>query len=171
MTPRPEVLDNRTIGGEKPLRVSWELEALHVPLPLAGRLVRVLRAVVEVAMLAMFHSGEHFSLRRAIAFELVRNDHPWDVFQPFKQLAEKLLRGVLVPTALRQNVEHIAILIHRPPQIVPFAVDRQKDLIEVPLVAWSRAPVTQLIRMRRSWDEYAKSCCACIAVLVKLTMP
>jgi hypothetical protein len=29
-------LGNRPIGSEKPLRVSWRLEPLHPPLPLAG---------------------------------------------------------------------------------------------------------------------------------------
>ena len=52
-----EVLGDRTIGGEEPLGVPWGLEPLHAPLPLAGRLVGVLRAVIEVPVLAVFHPG------------------------------------------------------------------------------------------------------------------
>ncbi len=52
---RSEVLGDETIGGEEPLRMSWGLEALHAPLALAGGLMGVLRAVIEIAVLAMFH--------------------------------------------------------------------------------------------------------------------
>jgi hypothetical protein len=40
--------------GVKALRVSWGLEALHAPLLLAGGLMRVLRAAVQIPVLAMF---------------------------------------------------------------------------------------------------------------------
>ena len=42
-----KVLGDRPIRGEKPLGMPWGFEPLHPPLPLAGGLVRVLRAVVE----------------------------------------------------------------------------------------------------------------------------
>jgi len=43
---RSEVLGHGTIGGEEPLGVPWRFEALHPPLPLAGRLVSVFGAIV-----------------------------------------------------------------------------------------------------------------------------
>ena len=43
-----EVLGDGTIGGEEPLGMSWGLEALHAPLPLACRLMRVLGAAIEI---------------------------------------------------------------------------------------------------------------------------
>ena len=58
VTPRAEVLRDRTIGGEETLGVTRGLKPLHTPLPLTGRLVGVLRPIVEVAVLTMFHSGE-----------------------------------------------------------------------------------------------------------------
>jgi hypothetical protein len=58
------------------------------------------------------------------------------------------LSSLLVPAALHQNVEHIALLIDSPPQVVPFALDREKDLIQVPFVARSRALATELIGVR-----------------------
>jgi hypothetical protein len=57
MTSRAEVLCDRTIGGEEPLGVSWGLEPLHPSLSLASRLVGVLGAVIEIAMLPMFVEG------------------------------------------------------------------------------------------------------------------
>jgi len=53
-----EVLRDGTIGREETLSVARGFEPLHASLPLAGGLVRVLRAVVEIAMLAMFHPWE-----------------------------------------------------------------------------------------------------------------
>jgi hypothetical protein len=95
-----EVLGNGTIGGEETLRVTRRLESLHAPLPLPCGLVGIFRAVVEIAMLAMFHARQDVPLRRAIAFELVRDDHPWHVGQALEQLPEELLGGVLVPPTL-----------------------------------------------------------------------
>jgi hypothetical protein len=88
MPSRAEVLRNVTIRGEKPLGLSWRLEALHAPLPLTRGLMRVFRTVVEIAMLAMVHAREDLLLRSAITFELVRDDHPWHVRQAFEGLCQ-----------------------------------------------------------------------------------
>jgi len=45
------------------------LEPLQAPLPLACRLMGILRAIVQIAVLTMFDTREDLSLRRAIAFE------------------------------------------------------------------------------------------------------
>ncbi len=74
-----EVLDNGTIGGEEALGMPWRLEPLHAALALAGGLMRVFRPVIQVAMLAMFHTREHLPLGRAIAAKLIRDDDPRDV--------------------------------------------------------------------------------------------
>ena len=50
-----EVLQDGTVGREEPLGITWGLEPLHTPLPLSRRLMRVLGAIVEIPMLAMFH--------------------------------------------------------------------------------------------------------------------
>lgn len=42
MASQAEVVRNRIIGGEEPLRVPGQLEARHVSFPLAGGLVRML---------------------------------------------------------------------------------------------------------------------------------
>ena len=39
----------------------------------------------------------------------------------------------------------MAVLIDRPPEVVPFAMDGEKDLIQMPLVARSGAPAAELI--------------------------
>ncbi len=51
MPPRTEVLSDGSIGREKALGLPRRLEALHLLLPLAGGLVRVLRAVVQIPII------------------------------------------------------------------------------------------------------------------------
>ena len=91
MPARSKVLRNRTIRGEEALRVPGRLEPLHPSLPVAGRLMGVLRPVVQVAVLAMFHPREDLALRRAVALELIRDNHKWTP-QEVKQL-QKLADG------------------------------------------------------------------------------
>ena len=90
-------------------------EPLHAPLPLTGRLMRVLGAIIEIPMLAMFHPGENLALSRTVASEFVGDDHPRHVGQTLEQLAEELLGGLFVPPALYQDLQHVPVLIHGPP--------------------------------------------------------
>ena len=76
MPPGSEVLGDGPIGGEKALGVPGRFEPLHAPLALSGGLMGVLRAVIEVFVLAVFHAREDLSLRGAIAFEFVGDDDP-----------------------------------------------------------------------------------------------
>jgi hypothetical protein len=54
---------------------------------------------------------------------------------------------VLVAPTLHQDVEHVVVLIHCSPEGVPFAMNCQKDFIQVPLVPWPGASTLQLIRV------------------------
>jgi hypothetical protein len=141
----PEVLGDRPIRGEKPLRVPCGLEPLHAPLPLAGGLVRVLGAVIQVSMLAVLHPRQYLALRGAIAFELIGDEPPWDILTPFEELMEELLGRFFVPPSLHQDIEDGTVLIHGSPQIVTLFSNRDKHLIQVPFVARPRAPTPELI--------------------------
>jgi hypothetical protein len=76
------------------------LKPLHAPLLLAGGLVRILRAIIEIPVLAMFYPGENLALGDSATLEFIGDDHARDVRQPFEKLTEELLRGRLVPAAL-----------------------------------------------------------------------
>ena len=73
--------------------------------------------------------------------------HPNGTFdrQAFQQLAKELFRGVFVSPPLHENIQDVAVLIDRPLQVVALAMDGQKDLIQVPFVAWSGTPAAQLV--------------------------
>jgi hypothetical protein len=108
-------------------------------------LVGILRAVVEIAVLPMFHTGQHLALSRTVALEPIRNEHTGCVLAPCEQLPEEFLRGLLVAAALHQDIQYMAVVIHGPPEIVPLTTNREKHLIQVPLVTRSGAPPAELI--------------------------
>lgn len=56
MASRAEVMRNRPLRSQEALRISRRFEPLHPPLRLAGGLVRILRAVIQVSVLPMFVS-------------------------------------------------------------------------------------------------------------------
>jgi hypothetical protein len=118
-----------------------------MPLSPVCRLMRVLRTVIAVAVLAMFDTREHLSLCGTVALDLVRDDHPGNILAALEQLAEEFLRSHLVSLALDQDIEDIAGLIDSPPEIAPLAVNREKYLIQMPLVTRPRALATQLVRV------------------------
>jgi hypothetical protein len=141
------MLGNGTIGGEEPLGLSWRLEPQHAPFPLAGGLMGVLRPVIQIAMLAMFYTRQELSLGGSITLQLIRDEDPWGILASFEELAEEFLRRLLVSPALHQDVEDMAVLIDRSPEIGPLTTNREKDLIQLPLITSLRATVPKLIRI------------------------
>jgi hypothetical protein len=109
------------------LRVPWRFKLLHPPLSLSCRLVQVLRSSVQVPVLAMAHTREALSLRRIVAYELVRDEYPRHVRQPLRQ------------------VQDVAILVDGPLEIVPHTTNRQKHGVQVPFVAGSATPAPELM--------------------------
>jgi hypothetical protein len=130
-----EVLGDGPIRGKEPLGMPCRLEALHPPLPLTRRVVRVLRTVVELAMLAMLYARQELTFGRSITFELIGDEHPGHILVPFEQCAEEPLSRRFVPAPSHQNIQHIPILIHRSQQIVASLVEAEQHLIQMPLVA------------------------------------
>jgi hypothetical protein len=129
--------------------VSGRLKPLHASFPLAGRLVGMVRAVVEVAVLPMFDAGEDLARGRTLAPQLIGHDHPWGIASVYQQLAEACLGGCRSALALYKHVEDIALLVHSPPAIALFTTDRQQHRIQMSHVARSRAPTAYL--MGRGW--------------------
>ena len=76
-------------------------------------------------MLAVLDTRQNVALRRAIALELIRDDHPGDILTAFEELAEEFLGRLFVPPSLHQDVEYHTVLIHGPPQIVALFVDAE----------------------------------------------
>jgi hypothetical protein len=90
-----EVLRNRTIGGEEPLRVSGRFAALHAPLPLTRRLMGILRTVLEIAVQALLHTGQYVplgGLLLSLSVTLTRGTY----FKPLSSLRKNFFAAFLL---------------------------------------------------------------------------
>ena len=67
-----EVVD-LIVGREETLCLPGRLEPLHLPFSSSGRLVRVLRPVVQTLVLPVLNTGHDFPLCGPIAAQLVGN--------------------------------------------------------------------------------------------------
>jgi hypothetical protein len=76
-------------------------------------------------------SGPHGNVR------LIRDAHPGDVVAPVQQRTDALRRGLLVAPRLDEAIPPSPVLLHSAPEVVPRAIDRAEDLIQVPGVARS----------------------------------
>src|SRR5215468_2247376 len=141
MPSRSKVLGNGAVGRQKTLGMSRRLKPLHAIFSLPCRPMRILTPVIEVAALAVFHPGQGLALRGAVALQLVRNDDARHVQQALQQFAEKLLRRLLVASALHEDIEDVVVLVDRAPEVMTLTINREKYLIQVPLVTWLGASV------------------------------
>ncbi len=107
----------------------------------------VFRSVVEALVLPMLHTTQQFLFGCPIAGQLIGDHHPWDVLTALEQLAKELLGSPFVASALKKDIEHLAMLINCAPEVMQLAVDREKDLIKMPFVARLRTAATQLVRI------------------------
>jgi hypothetical protein len=107
--------------------------------------MRVLRTVIEIVVLPVLHTRQYLPLGSSIAAQRVGHDHSGNIRQSLEQLAEKLLRGFLVAPPWHQDIQHVAVLVHGPPQIMLFAVNGQKNFIQVPFVPRPGTPASDLV--------------------------
>jgi hypothetical protein len=128
-----EVVVDRSVNREKLLGLPDRLEPLHVAFPSSGRLVRDFTAIVEVPALPMFNTRQDLASGSPIGSKFIGHNDSGHVAQALEQLAKETLGGLLVAAALNQHVEHVAMLIDGPPEIVQFASDADKHLIQKPV--------------------------------------
>ena len=100
--------------------------------------MRVLRSVIQTLVRAVFDFWHDLTPGGSIRAQLI-GDNPsgWTALLPQQPLQQALGRFGVAPR-LDDFVEHIAVLINRPPQPVFLARDRDHDLVEVPDVAPAR---------------------------------
>jgi hypothetical protein len=112
---------------EKALCVFGGFETPHFLLAQSRGLVGIFRSIVESFVLPMLHAWQDLAFGCSIALQFVGDDHAWDVLESFEELPKKASRRVCVPSALDEDIEHVAVLIHGSPQIIPLSTDREKD--------------------------------------------
>jgi hypothetical protein len=129
-------------------RVRADAEAPHLLFTQSCGLVGVFRSIIQAFVLPMLHAREDLAFRRSITPQFIGDNHTWDVLELFEELPKKAFRRLLVSSALDKDIQHIAILVHGPPEIVRFPVDLQVHFIQVPCVATTRTATTQFIGIR-----------------------
>jgi hypothetical protein len=133
---------------DEPLQPSGRSKALPRPFASAKWQMRILRPIIKPLMRAVFDFWHDLTPGGSIRAELV-GDHPPGWAALLAQKTPQQAFGRLGVTAGLDNlIEHIAILIHRPPQPVLLARDRNHNLIQVPHVAtaWRLAPEAASVR-------------------------
>ena len=133
-TDAEEIL-NDSVNGEEALRLTRRLEPPHLALPLPGRLVGDLRAVVGVLTRVVDdrrHGGPNSG---AIASQFVRHQPVGFTPLSLQQPAKEAFGCTPIPPGLDEDVEHVAILVDRSPEILPPALNRDEELVQVPRIA------------------------------------
>ena len=66
---------------------------------------------------------------------------------PFQQLPKETRRGMPIALGLHQDVDHVAVLVNRPPEILLPSPDIHEQLVQIPRVAQAPAPLPQRARV------------------------
>src|SRR5882724_3063907 len=109
--------------------------------------MRILSTVVEVTAHTVLHIGQESTPRDAVAPKAIGDDALRLILETVQQATEEPLRRGAIALLLDQNVQHHAMLIHRPPEVVQHTVDANENFIQVPGVARSRPPAMQAPRV------------------------
>ena len=70
-----------------------------------------------------------------MASKLVGNESPEWPPLVFQNLAEEAFGGSPVSVACSENIQDVAVLVHRSPKIMMFAADRDEHFFHVSIVA------------------------------------
>jgi len=134
-----QILDN-TVHRCEPLQMGGRLEPSHLPLALTRRLMRDLRSVVFVRPSTVDHGRHHGAVRRRVAAQPVR-DQPARLaaLSLPERAAEPCGRPPIAPRR-HQDVAHMAVLVHGPPQILLPPPDLDEQRVQMPGVALTAPP-------------------------------
>src|SRR2546427_10453371 len=143
MTPQAKEIPNQSVHRQESLRVSGGFEPSHLSFALAGRLMRDFGSIVLVLRRAVHDRGHHEAVSRRVAAKLVRDQTPWRTALRFQQLPEEAFGGTPVAPWLNEDVDHVAVLVDGPPEIVLATLDIHEQFVQVPGVAQASLPVPQ----------------------------
>ena len=138
MSAHPEEILHHAVDRREALQMAGQLEAPHLAFPLACGLVRDFGAVVRILIRDVNDRRHHGPRGRRVAPQFVGDQPAGYAALAFQQLPEKAHCGAPVPPRLHQDVEDVAVLVYRPPQVLLTTVQRDEQLIEVPRVPEGR---------------------------------
>ena len=86
----------------------------------------------------------------SVALQLVSHQLPRSASLPLQELAEEPFGRTGVAISLNQDLDDITVLVHGPPQVVPFAPDPHEDFVYLPHVTQPTLATLQLSGVLRS---------------------
>ena len=83
----------------------------------------------------MIHREHDRSVGCAVAFQFVRDQTKRNLSLPFQELAKEALRPKAVASRLDEDVDHVTVLVHGAPKVLPFTVDPDENFVEEPCIS------------------------------------
>ena len=80
----------------------------------------------------------------AVASQLVGDEPPGWPALPLQQLTKEAFSGSPIASRLDEDIDDVAILVHRTPEILPLTLDGYKHLVQVPRIVEATLPSLQL---------------------------
>src|SRR5712692_6508258 len=150
MTPHAKEIPNEAVHRQESLRLSAGFEPPHLPLALAGRLMRDFCAIVLVLLRAVNDGWHHDAVGRRVAAKLVGDQTPWRTALPFQQLPEEAFGRTPIAPGLDEEVDHVAVLVDGPPEILLATLDIHEQFVQGPRVAQASLPAPEDPGVRRT---------------------
>ena len=110
--------------------------------------MRDFRPIVRVLGRVVHHRGHHGAVSRRVTVEFVSDHAPRRTALPFQELPKEARRGSVIAAGLHQDIEHLTVLVDRPPQILAIALDGYEELVQRPGVAQWSASAAETLRVR-----------------------
>ena len=136
-------IQHDAVHQQKPLRVRGRGEPPHLSLALAGRLVGDFGAIVGVLVRTVKHRRHDRAMRCRVATQLVRDQLARLPALSIQQLMKEARGRPAIALRLNQDVDHIAVLVDRPPEIVLPALHRDEQFVQIPDVAHAPPPLPE----------------------------
>ncbi len=131
----PKKILNHAVNMQESLSLVWRFKAQHLSLLSSSGLVGDLRPIVRVSPRIMSHQGHDRSMCHTVTSKLVRDETKRFPSLTFQQSLKEPSCGTSVPTGLDEDVDHVAVLVHNPPEVLPPTVDGDEQFVQIPCIA------------------------------------
>ena len=92
---------------------------------------------------AMDHGRHDRAVGRGVTAQLVGDQPARYTSLAFQQLPKKARGGTPIAPGLHEDIDHVTVLVHSPPEILPLPLDGHKEFVQVPRVAQAASPAPQ----------------------------
>ena len=124
-------------------------ETAHLALAVAGRLMRHFDAIVRIRGCAVQDRRDQGTVGGLIARQIVGDQAVRDGALCFQELAEGSDRSSSIPSGWHEDVDHIPILVNRPPQVLRPALHPHEQLIEIPRLSLAAPQPSRILQPER----------------------